>query len=186
MSRILWFALLPMMPLCALAATPAQSPEQAACEVWQRELTFARSVQQHDAAAFAGHVRRDAIFDANTARPTRGADAIARHWAAIIDGKTVHLSWYPQQVVASADGTLAYSSGTYLLEDPAPAAKPRYTIGQFATVWQRGSDRVWRVAFDGGDSGRPVGNADAAAFRARRRERCPGAVGAGLPTILHR
>ncbi len=185
MSRILCFALLLMISSGALAATPAQSPEKAACEVWQRELSFARSVQQHDTAAFAGHIRRDAIFDANTARPTRGADAIARDWAAIIDGKTVHLSWYPQQVVASADGTLAYSSGTYLLEDPAPAAKPRYTIGQFSTVWQRGSDRVWRVVFDGGDSGRPASDADAAAFRARRQERCPGVTGAGLPTIRH-
>lgn len=185
MSRILWFALLLVVSSGALAATPTLDPAKATCEVWQRELSFARSVEHHDAAAFVGHVKQDAIFDANTARPTRGADAISRHWAAIIDGKTVHLSWYPQQVVASADGTLAYSSGTYLLEDPAPAAKPRYTIGRFSTVWQRGSDRVWRVAFDGGDSGRPASDADATTFRAGRRERCPSVVGAGLPTIRH-
>lgn len=185
MLRIPCFALVLMISSGALTAMPAQSPDKAACEVWQRELSFARSVQQHDAAAFAGHIRRDAIFDANTATPTRGAEAIARKWAAIIDGKSVRLSWYPQQVVTSADGTLAYSSGAYLLEDPAPAAKPRYTIGRFSTVWRRGGDSVWRVAFDGGDQGRPASDADATAFRAGRQENCPGAKDVGLPTARH-
>ena len=185
MPRSAWFALMLAASSSALATAPASASHKAACEVWQRELAFAQSVQRHDAAAFAGYLAADAVFDANTDKPKDGADTIQQHWAAIIAGKTVHLDWYPQQVVATSDGSLAYSSGAYLYEDPAPNAKPRYVIGRFATVWRRGNDRVWRVAFDGGDDGKPASDADAAAFRAGRQERCPGAAGAELPTIRH-
>lgn len=176
MSRSMGFVLLLLASSAAMATPPAATPrpDTAACAVWQRELTFARSVQRHDAAAFARHVADDAVFDANTATPTQGIDAIRAHWAAIIAGKSVQLSWYPQQVVATADGTLAYSSGPYLLQTP-PAAgkKPGQSIGRYATVWRRGSDGVWRVAFDGGDEARPATAAQVAAFRAGRRDACP-------------
>jgi len=159
-----------------LAMTPVPAANKAACEVWQRELAFAQSVQLHDAAAFASDLAPDAVFDANTAKPKHGADTIRQHWAAIIAGKTVHLDWYPQQVVASGDGTLAYSSGAYLYEDPAPNAKPRYVTGRFATVWRRAGDGAWRVAFDGGDAGKPANDADVAAFHAGRQLHCPAAA----------
>ena len=185
MSRSTWLVLLLAASSGTLAMTPAPAASKAACEVWQRELAFAQSVQQHDAAAFASYLAADAVFDANTGKPKRGADTIRQHWAAIIAGKTVHLDWYPQQVVATSDGALAYSSGAYLYEDPAPNAKPRYVIGKFATTWRRGSDGVWRVAFDGGDEGKPASDADAAAFRAGRQTRCPMVAGAELPAIRH-
>ncbi|MFC5526073.1 YybH family protein [Rhodanobacter ginsengisoli] len=181
MSRIMGLVLL-LAWSGAMAAPPAAKPRRngAACAVWQRELAFARSVQRHDAAAFASHVADDAVFDANTATPTHGRDAIREHWAAIIAGKNVQLSWYPQQVVTTADGTLAYSSGAYLLVTQPSADKPASErIGRFATVWRRGRDRVWRVAFDGGDEARPATAAQVAAFRAGRRDACPRDTPAG-------
>jgi len=185
MSRSTWFVLLLAASPCTLASMSAPTADKAACEVWQRELAFAQSVQRHDAAAFASHLAPDAIFDANTGKPKRGADTIRQHWAAIIAGKTVHLDWYPQHVVATADGALAYSSGAYLYEDPAPKAKPRYVIGKFATTWRRGGDGTWRVAFDGGDEGKPASDADAAVFRAGRQIQCPTVASPALPTIRH-
>lgn len=179
MSRISWFAILLACSPGAFAATPSPGSDKAACEVWQRELSFAQSVERHDAAAFANHLQADAIFDANTATPVRGRDVIRQHWTAIIAGKSVHLSWYPQHVVVADDGRLANSSGAYLFEDPAPNAKPHYTIGRFSTVWRRGSDGQWRVAFDGGDEGKPASDAEAAAFRAGRQMRCPTSADAG-------
>jgi ketosteroid isomerase-like protein len=185
MSRTIWFGLLLVVSSSAMATDPAHDPARAACEVWQRELAFAQSVQRHDAVAFASYLADDAVFDANTSKPTHGADAVRQHWAAIIAGKIVHLDWYPQQVVATADGALAYSSGAYLYEDPAPNAKPRYVIGKFATAWRRGGDGTWRVAFDGGDEGKPASDADVAAFRAGRQIQCPMIAKAELPTIRH-
>jgi ketosteroid isomerase-like protein len=165
--------LLMACPSSVFAAAPQPDPGKAACEVWQRELSFAQSVARHDATAFASHLQEDAIFGANTAKPTRGRAAIGQQWAAIVAGKTVHLDWYPQHVVTTGDGTLAYSSGAYLYEDPAPNAKPRYTIGAFSTLWRRGRDGVWRVAFDGGDDGKPASDTEVAAFRAGRQTGCP-------------
>lgn len=185
MSRSTWFVLMLAASSSTLAMAPAPVAHKAACEVWQRELAFAQSVQQHDAAAFASHLAPDAVFDANTGKPKHGADVIQKNWATIIAGKTVHLDWYPQQVVATSDGALAYSSGAYLFEIPAPGAKPRYVIGKFATTWRRGSDGTWRVAFDGGDEGKPASEADAAAFRAGRQIPCPMVASAELPTIRH-
>ncbi|OOG64793.1 DUF4440 domain-containing protein [Rhodanobacter sp. B04] len=179
MARMSWFAIWLACSSAASAAAPSSASDRAACEVWQRELSFAQSVQRHDAAAFADHLRADAIFDANTAAPVRGRDAIRQHWAAIVAGKTVRLSWYPQHVAVADDGRVANSSGAYLFEDPSPNAKPRYTIGRFSTVWRRDEDRVWRVAFDGGDDGRPANDNEVAAFHAGLQARCPAGAGTG-------
>ncbi|CAM5227496.1 nuclear transport factor 2 family protein [Rhodanobacter lindaniclasticus] len=179
-----WVLLLAIVP-CAAALAAAPGPDRAACEVWQRELAFARSVQRHDAAAFAAFLADDSVFDANTDKPVRGPQAIVRHWATILAGKAVRLDWYPQHVVASADGTLANSSGPYLFENTAASAASRYTVGQFSTTWRRAADGAWRVAFDGGDSGRPASDKEAAAFRRGRRQACPRPAAAALPTIRH-
>ena len=45
----------------SLQAAPAETPHQAECAVWQRELSFARSVADHDAAAFAEHLHPQAV-----------------------------------------------------------------------------------------------------------------------------
>lgn len=171
--RWLLFALLASTGFAAFGATPPPADITPVCAVWERELSFAQSVQQHDAAAFAGHVMADAIFDANSAQPTRGRAAILRKWAAYIDGKTQRLAWYPQQVVVTSDGTLAYSSGVYLFENHAADAEPSYTVGNFSSTWRRAADGVWRVVFDGGDAGKSADKADVAAFYAGRRTACP-------------
>lgn len=181
MGLILLLTVLPGAPASA-AMAPA---DRAACEVWQRELAFARSVQRHDAAAFAAFLAEDSVFDANADKPVRGPQAIVRHWAAILAGKAVRLDWYPQHVVASADGTLASSSGPYLFENRNATTAARYTIGHFSTTWRRAPDGAWRVAFDGGDSGRPASDKEAAAFRRGRQHACPRPVAVVLPTIRH-
>jgi ketosteroid isomerase-like protein len=163
--------------LCAaVASAPLQAAESAApdtgrCAVWARELSFAQSVADHDAQAFGEHLHPDAVFGVGN-KPTRGRDAIAREWAGIIDGSAVKLEWYPAIVTVGGDGATAYSSGPALFEDPNTGAT---SLSRFGSVWQRGSDGVWRVIFD--DGTRPAA-ADAAAvkaFREGRRSGCPAA-----------
>jgi ketosteroid isomerase-like protein len=157
-----------------LAAAPAVTHAvDASCTVWQRELSFARSVEQHDAAAFASHIEADAVFAANTPRPQRGKEAVLAHWRGLIDGKDMRLAWYPTQVVTGGIEDVAYSSGRWLMEAVDPTAKPHYIAGHFATVWHRGKDGVWRVLFDGGDEGTATDDAGASAFRKARQARCP-------------
>ena len=143
------------------------------CEVWARELSFAQSVADHDAAAFASHLQAGAAFGASRPAPTRGREAIAQRWAGIVEGKAVRLQWYPTRVTIGGAKDVAWSSGPSLFEDLAPDAKQRFSIGMFHSVWHRDADGVWRVLFDDGIEGRPATSAEAMAFRDARRTTCP-------------
>lgn len=144
-----------MILLAALLMTSTAAPSPA-CQVWQREQAFARSVREHDAAAFRTFLAADAVFDANTAHPVRGAAAIAAAWAPIVAGKELQLDWQPVNVVVSADGRLALSSGPYVLTTHGKDGQAHTTVGRFSTAWRRGHDGAWRVQFDGGDAGHPA------------------------------
>ena len=63
------------------APPPGARMSAAECEVWARELSFAQSVADHDAAAFAAHLEPDAAFAAESPQPQRGSDLIASRWA---------------------------------------------------------------------------------------------------------
>ena len=160
------------------AAQPAPAPKQARmtaaeCEVWARELSFAQSVADHDAKAFASHLESDAAFGASLPEPTRGRDAITKRWAGIIEGKRFKLAWYPTRTTIGGVGDIAWSSGPSLFEDLDPNAKERYRIGAFHSVWHRGGDGVWRVLFDDGVDPKPATEAQVAEFRAGRQATCP-------------
>lgn len=163
------------VPLFAASAAFAQAPAEgkgdARCEVWKRELGFARSVADHDAKAFADHVHVHAVFGVGGPRRTRGREAIVAEWKGIIDGSVLELRWYPDQVSLAPDGRTAHSSGPALYRDPKDGNARQ---GRFGSVWQRDDDGAWRVVFDGGVQ--PPKSVDAAAvqaFEAGRRYECP-------------
>jgi ketosteroid isomerase-like protein len=146
----------------------------AECEVWARELSFAQSVADHDAKAFATHLEQDAAFAVESPQPLRGRDEITQQWSGLIQGKAVLLSWYPTRTTIAGVADIASSAGPVLVEDVRPGAKQHYPIGAVHTVWHRGEDGTWRVMFDGG--GRPpvaATDAEAAAFKAGRQAVCP-------------
>ena len=180
MSRSLVLLAL-LVPLAAAAAdaTTAESTapkarmSAAECEVWARELSFAKSVADHDAVAFAAHIDPDAAFAAESPQPLRGRTAIAEQWDGIVHGKRVLLSWYPTRTTIAGAPDIAISSGPALFEDPRPGANPRYRLGGFHSVWHRAADGTWRVLFDDGQAPTPATDAQVAAFRAGRQERCP-------------
>lgn len=159
-----------MAQVATPAPTPTLTPDE--CEVWARELSFARSVADHDAVAFAAHLHEHAVFGAKRAQPTRGRDAIAARWAGIVSGETLELQWYPAMVAIGGDGDLAYSSGPSLYRSAGPDGA-ELALGAFQSVWQRGDDGVWRIVFDDGIEPVPATPAQAEAFAAGRRTRCP-------------
>lgn len=159
------------------AAPAAPSLAPAECEVWARELGFARSVAEHDAAAFAEHVDPDAAFNAGEPEPLRGRDRIVAAWADIIAGKGVLLAWYPTRVTIGGTPDVAWSSGPALFEWPDRAPVERYAIGTYHSVWHRDADGQWRILFDEGAGRAPATAEDAERFRAQRRIECPAANG---------
>lgn len=147
--------------LCAMPAMAAPAKGDARCEVWARELAFARSVAEHDAKAFAELLHANAAFGV-TRGPTTGRENIVREWQGIIDGSALKLEWYPDLVTVGGDGSVVFSSGPALYQDPKTGA---YRHGRFGSVWQRDTDGAWRVVFDDGLKPEPADEAQVKAFR---------------------
>ena len=165
-------ALIPMLA-AATAAPPPPAPLSAdECAVFARELSFAKSVADHDAAAFAAHIAPDAAFAAGSPRPQRGRDAIARAWGPIVRGEGIRLEWYP--VRTTVVGDIAWSTGPALSEET-EGGTTHYRRGTFQSVWRRMADGSWQVVFDAGTPPREVDAAEAEAFRKARPAACPGA-----------
>lgn len=137
------------------ASTPAFRVAHSAreCSVWQRELSFARSVELHDAGAFAEHLHPGAVFNAGSAEADRGRAAVLKGWAGLIEGRAVVLRWRPGVVNIGGDPDVALSRGPYVIEDTRPGAAARFQVGLYQSVWVRDrASGVWRVLFDGSPS----------------------------------
>ena len=181
MSRLV--LVVPLLLVSLASPAWAQSPAKPApvarmsaaeCEVWARELSFARTVAEHDAQAFAAHLAPGTAFGVSQAEPTRGREAVVSSWAGIIEGKGLKLAWYPTRTtIAAQSPDVAWSTGPALFESTDPKAPQRYRLSTYQSVWQRGQDGVWRVLFDGGTPPAAASQADAEAFHAGRREQCP-------------
>ena len=122
------------------------------CVVWNREASFARSMQQHDAAAFAAHLHPGAVFNNGAVAPDRGRDAIVREWSAMLAGERLALRWRPGIVNIGGDPDIAVSRGPFILQI-GRGAEASYRVGLYQTVWVRSrADETWRVLFDGSAS----------------------------------
>jgi uncharacterized protein (TIGR02246 family) len=141
-------------------ASPGGTDASARCAVWDRENSFAHSVFEHDAAAFAEHVLPGAVF-VNGAGLLRGRDAIVKGWDKIIKGDGMVFEWHPTEVTVTGDPHVALSRGPYWIEFTKADAKQRFLAGTFQSVWVKDTDGVWRVTIDGGTADpQPVTEAD--------------------------
>jgi ketosteroid isomerase-like protein len=163
-------------PLHGIAAPtpPAVAMTAAECEVWLRERSFSKTVEAHDARAFASHLVQATVFGAASPRPVRGRDAVTTDWKEIIEGKAFALRWHPQYVSIGANPDIAVSSGPAWTEDFDPAAAERFTISRFNSVWMREADGEWRVLFDGGTPPKPATAEEVARIVGSLPAACPG------------
>ena len=137
----------------ASGAAPALVVHSAAeCAVWRRELSFAKSVESHDAKAFAAHLHPGAVFSAGSRSPLRGGAAVAQAWAGIVEGKEFILRWRPGVVAIGGDPNIALSRGPSFSETPGADPTERYKVGFFQSVWVRdAASGEWLVLFDRAD-----------------------------------
>jgi ketosteroid isomerase-like protein len=151
------------------------------CSVWQRESDFARSVDQHDMAAFASFIDPDAVFNAGSPAPLRGRKAIIERWAGIVSGAPVKLIWRAHIVTVSANGNIAFSTGPYVMLNSKPDAQNPYLIGDFITIWTRKNRSAeWLVTFDSGtDPKTAPSEAEALRHLDEASRICPGPAAPG-------
>jgi len=134
----------------AVAAEPA-GMTATECEVWERERTFAESVDRHDRKAFAEHVHENAVFRAASPNPQRGRETIVEGWKGIIEGKDIQLVWRPQFVSLGTDTNVAMSRGPFAMTAKNDKGETKYAIGHFVSIWTRkDSASPWYVVLDGG------------------------------------
>jgi len=135
----------------AFSADPAPGLTATECEVWNRERSFADSVDHHDRAAFTEHVHADAVFGAASPNTQRGRDAILKAWSGIIEGKDLQLVWRPQFVSIGTDTNVAMSRGPFTITAKNEKGETQRVIGQFVSVWVRkDKGSPWYVVLDGG------------------------------------
>jgi ketosteroid isomerase-like protein len=141
-----------LLILLVVSATLSLSPPlrgQAATTALQRQVfaaesSFAASMAQRDAKAFAALLSPEAIFFADTT-VLRGKAAVVEGWRPFFVGPAAPFSWKPKVIEVLASGTLALSSG--------PVYDPNgKQIGTFNSIWHREPDGSWRVVFDKGCS----------------------------------
>jgi ketosteroid isomerase-like protein len=112
-------------------------------QVADTERAFARSMAERDHAAFTRHLSEQAVFFG--AKVLNGKAEVAAAWQRFFVAKEAPFSWEPDQVVVTADGLLAHSTGP--VRDP--AGKP---IARFNSVWRLEAPGTWRIVFDRGET----------------------------------
>ena len=112
-------------------------------QVTDTERAFARSMAERDHAAFTRHLSEQAVFFG--AKVLNGKAEVAAGWQRFFVAKDAPFAWEPDQVVVTADGLLAHSSGP--VRDP--AGKP---IARFNSVWRLEAPNTWRIVFDRGEA----------------------------------
>jgi ketosteroid isomerase-like protein len=141
---------MPKLPAVLAAALMAggaamAQPDLAALQrqVADTERAFARSMAERDHAAFTRYLSEQAVFFG--AGVLNGKAEVAAAWQRFFVAKEAPFSWEPDQVVVTADGLLAHSTGP--VRDP--AGKP---IARFNSVWRLEAPNTWRIVFDRGEA----------------------------------
>ncbi len=131
----------PAAPVGASAPAPALVDVAALeAEVRATETAFAKTMADRDHAAFVSFLAEDTVFVGRTVR--RGRQAVADGWKPLFDAPEAPFSWAPEQVVVTAGGTLALSSG--------PVFEGERRVGTFNSTWRREPDGSWRIVLDSG------------------------------------
>jgi len=119
-----------------------QKPSTAVDEVRAAETAFAKSMADRNLAAFTALLADDTVFFGGKG-VMRGKAAVVADWKRFFDGPAAPFSWAPADVEVLSSGDLGFSSG--------PVLDPKGTrVGTFNSVWQRQSDRSWKIVFDKG------------------------------------
>ncbi len=136
----LWAPFLMLFAFAGLlhAETNAELKEQ----IRKVETSFAKTMADRDAAAFASFLSEETVFMTN-GRATRGAKKVAERWKPYFVGPQAPFSWEPEFVEVLESGNLALSTGP--VYDPTGKR-----IGTFNSVWRREAGGAWKIVLDNG------------------------------------
>ena len=82
----------------------------------------------------------------------RGHDAIRAYMTKAFPDTTQILAWRPETAEVSADGTMAYTIGTWDFHMRGKDSAASAAGGHYLTVWRRQADNSWKVIADIGNT----------------------------------
>lgn len=119
------------------------NPESLRDEVYNTEKDFEKLVSEKGLAeAFWSFAADDAVIMRGNDSLIKGKDNIRNYYSAST-GKNIKLSWSPDFIDVSGDGTMAYTYGRYVMTRDSVSSE-----GIFHTVWKKQSDDSWKYVWD--------------------------------------
>ena len=131
---------------CASERRPAREDLERSLRSADSALTAA--IAATDAARTAAFYEDNAELLPVAEPAVNGRDAIRRKWAEFFGIPGFANQSRLTQVDVSADGTLAYTRGTYETAMTGGDGKPTVERGKWVTVWRRQADGSWRIVQD--------------------------------------
>jgi ketosteroid isomerase-like protein len=117
-------------------------------EIRQAEKAFEAAVKEKGIAqGFYLFADDSAIIKRAKDTLIRGKENI-RNFYKSMDGKNIEVTWSPDFVNVSSDGSLGYTFGKYLWRMNGDSGQVSESRGVFHTVWKRQSDGSWKYVWD--------------------------------------
>ena len=116
-------------------------------EIHQAERAFNKmAAEQGVQAAFLAFAADSAALNRNN-RIIRGKAAIREYFEQQTLRK-VRLSWEPQHIDVSDDGSMGYTYGPYTFSARDTSGRTLESTGIFHTVWKRQDNGTWKYVYD--------------------------------------
>ncbi len=139
--------LLPAMGLLSSCSGPAD-PEALKKEVFAAEKAFeAMAAEKGIAEAFAWFAAEDAVIKRGNDSIISGKEGI-RNYYSLANLTRATVSWTPDHIDVSDDGTLAWTYGKFVWKVVRSEGDTAVSRGIFHTVWKRQSDGNWKYVWD--------------------------------------
>lgn len=117
-------------------------------EIFQTEKAFEKMASEKGIAeAFYYYAAEDAVIKRENDTLIIGKKNIRTYYEKINDEKTT-VSWTPDYINMSADGTMAYTYGKYLWKIKDEQGEIAEYKGVFHTVWKKQADKSWKYVWD--------------------------------------
>lgn len=143
-------AFLSVIILTITMASCQNTADQASLEkeIFQTEKAFEKMASEKGIAeAFYYYAAEDAVIKRENDTLIIGKKNIRTYYEKINDEKTT-VSWTPDYINISADGTMAYTYGKYLWKIKDEQGEIAEYKGVFHTVWKKQADKSWKYVWD--------------------------------------
>lgn len=151
MRNTLALTALGMLSACQQQAVtpPAKADTHAASDaISMLENAQIAAINAKDPAAATTLYGDDAVFITNSGK-TNGKEAVVTFFKGFLNDPRVTIDYHPGTKMFSDDGTLAYSTATYVESYTDPTTKKPTTVkGTNLSVWRKQADGSWKLVGD--------------------------------------